>query len=316
MGTIPALPAGSSVGTEAQGPARASSGSPAPSLDGTQSRSESRSPARVNGIQRSGSLADMRGRPGYPEPSNVPYPVSPQMHQRMPSPSQHAHNPNGTATDDNKETSPDNGNVFREPRDVASTDVFILQDESEHARMESPTPLSPMSSTPRLNAVGREQTYEGVPKLHISSESYSCNARLPMVTSPTSGLGKSPFRKAPPKPLELPQPQLQNQHQPTSKNHDSGVNYEEDVADEHNDGRTASPDENKGTLTVPMFRFASHGPLTAPPTRAIPAPYLPQPPMTPNPSSQIKAQFIRVPGVKRRNRHALKRWARGEPRVH
>lgn len=294
MGIIPTLP--SSVGTDG---ARTS---PVPSLDG-QSRSGTPSPPRSNGMHRSESLtssADERGRGDYHEVSHAPYPASssgnqPQRNQRMPSPTEHAPTQNGTPTADLdkqpefRSSSP--RIVFRDPREVTSPDIF----DQERRRIESPAPLSPTTS-PTQRPI--------VPQLHINSETYN---HTKLVTSPTSGLGKSPFRKAPPKPLDLPHSQLQHQVEITG-NEDESEYGAAGGTGESGESWTATPLDKKALL-VPKPKFNTHGPLTAPPTRALPAPYLPQPPMTPNPSSldmarrfptdgevsRIRPQFVRAP---------------------
>jgi len=308
MGMIPPMPTNASVETVT--PSRTLSESPAPSIDETLSRSESTSsPPRGSGVVRTDSLASSVDRsytssaldvaiapyPSTPSPTH-PQPTMSSAHERMPSPTEHAHQPtDGSSRSTNlSDNSP--AIEFRDPREAALEDV--LHDEDE--QMGSSILISPKTTSLGSRSTGiREQLSEGV---HLRSEPMNHANKLGISTAvaPAIGLGKSPFRKAPPAPLDLPHTPLQNQIQ-------NGNNAEE-PSGHSDDSWQATPDDKKG-LSVPLPRFLNNGPLTAPPTRPPPAPYMQNIPLTPNPSSlemgrrlspdadapRIGAQFVRAP---------------------
>ncbi|KAF8543567.1 hypothetical protein BDD12DRAFT_978261 [Trichophaea hybrida] len=292
MGMIPPIPTNSSIETVT--PSRTLNESPAPSIDETQSRSESTSPPRGSGVARTDSLASSVDRsytssaldvaiapyPSTPSPTH-PQPIISPAHERMPSPTEHAHQPTDSASlgdGSSRDTNLSDDSLaveFREPREAALPDV--LHDD-EDRQIETSIQISP-KTTPGSRSTGvQEQLSEGVPQVHIRSESINHANKLGLYTAvaPAIGLGKSPFRKAPPAPLDLPYAQPQNQVQ-----NDKNV---EDPSGHSDDSWQATPDDKKG-LSVPLPRFLNNGPLTAPPTRQPPAPYLQNIPLTPNPSS-------------------------------
>jgi RalA-binding protein 1 len=282
MGMVPPLPANSTA-------SRAMSESPAPSLDEAFSRSESTSPPRGEGITRSESLASSVGTRdellSSMEIAIAPYPITPSpthpqqvfgnARERMPSPAEH----NGTATADLghvKDANLNEAPTFRDPRELASG-IHELHDD----RVASPTPLSPKTMRPPSRPT---ELPDDAPRWHNSSErmTHAKKLGLGLATNvpPAAGLGKSPVRKAPPKPLELPHSQLQNQvHQ-----------GDDDLTTTHatcdsDDSWQATPEDKKGLSVNSPPRWVGNGPLTAPPTRSPPAPYTQSVPLTPGPNN-------------------------------
>ena len=314
---------------------RALTESPAPSLDDAvlaQHRSGSPSPppptSRRNGVERADFLASSveRGREGYTSSaleaaiapySSTPSPTHPQptislAHERMPSPTEHSHG-HTTASIHHAPNLSENPD-FRRLREAALPDV--LHDDEDDV-MESTSIPPKTAAVPVSHSAGLRDQLERLPQVHVQSESSSQARQLSLSTAvaPAIGLGKSPFRKAPPARLELPHPQPQNQQHGAGEGRRGGGGPEGDAPGdgrEDPDGAAGSwentPEDKKG-LSVPMPRFLNNGPLTAPPTRSPPAPYMQAVPLTPTPSSldkarrlspdadsaRIKPQFVRAP---------------------
>jgi RalA-binding protein 1 len=298
MGMIPPLPTSSAVGT---GPSRTLSESPAPSLDETHSRSESNSPPpRRDGITRSESLASSIGGTrdellSSMEIAIAPYPMTPSpthpqqalspSRERMPSPTEH----NGTASADldrliKDANLSDEAPTFRDPRELASGIRRTHDDDGE--RVGSPTPLSPKTTSPA------SQLRDDTPRWYNSSEPMTHAKKLGMglglTTSlpPAVGMGKSPLRKAPPKPLDLPHSQLQNQVQQGDDGDDAPGTTTHATCDS-DDSWQVTPEDKKGQSVNSPPRWVGNGPLTAPATRPPPAPYIQNLPLTPGPNNMV-----------------------------
>ncbi|KAI5814829.1 hypothetical protein BZA77DRAFT_294720 [Pyronema omphalodes] len=305
---IPPIPGNPAVDeATAGGPSRTLSESPAPSLDGMHDHSDS----GRGGIKRTDSLASSidRGREGYTSsaldvtiaPYSTPSPSHSQLHisstpQRIPSPVKHVVQPTDPVTTDRKGSvaTLDEGSesAFREKREDALPDV-LHDDEDDDLHS---TPISPKTQTPVSRSTeGEPQVQQTEPMTQAKKLGISTNV------PPAVGLGKSPFRKGPPARLELPQSPSQGQPQ-----NESTEEQETASRRNSNDSWQQTPDDKKSAMA---HRFMNNGPLTAPPTRQPPAPYLQNMPLTPGPSriekdrslspegeaARLRQQFIRAP---------------------
>ncbi|KAA8906405.1 hypothetical protein FN846DRAFT_948776 [Sphaerosporella brunnea] len=223
----------------------------------------------------------------------APYPMTPSpthpqqvlgsARERMPSPTEHS----GTASADldsrvKYANSSDEARTFRELHDDEEDDEH--GHEHERARVASPTPLSPKTTSP----VSRppEQLRDDAPRWQDSMQpmTHAKKLGLGLATNvpPAVGMGKSPVRKAPPKPLELPHSQLQNQIQ--QGDDDDVLATTTHATCDSDDSWQVTPEDKKGQGVNSPPRWIGNGPLTAPPTRSPPAPYTQNVPLTPGPN--------------------------------